>query len=367
MKLAKATSCLMLVALGGLARAQPSNVTPEGSFSERLGGIEADVDMIKEAVNEPEGAIQTTISDVKKLKKVKVSGYVQARYEYDQSAADGANKNAFNVRRARLKVAAQPTDKTALTLQIDLGGGSEEKSVATKDAYLEYFFRADPFKGPTLTAGQTKWPFGYQVVQSSSVRETPERARVIRTLFPGERDRGVKYSTAQDGRVFWEAGVFNGTGANTSDNNNEKDLVGRARCRFSDNLDAGISWYIGEALVSTDPTVEHDKTRYGADFQYYLQNTSLKAEYVTGKDLGFHKWGWWAQIAHNFTPRDTGVVMYDVFDDPASSRGKLDSWNVGWVHWLDDTTRLKLFYEFNCEERDEIDNDTLRVELISLF
>jgi len=359
--------CLVLIALGGLAWAQPSDVPPEGSFRERLGRVESDVDKIKQAVNEPEDAIKTTISDVKKLTKVKVSGYVQARYEYDQSAADGVNKNTFNVRRARLKVAAQPADNTGLTLQVDLGGGSEEKSVTTKDAYLEYFFRADPSIGPTLTVGQTKWPFGYQVVQSSSVREAPERARVIRTLFPGERDRGVKYSTAQDGRFFWEAGLFNGTGANTNDDNNEKDMVGRARYRFSDNLDAGVSWYIGEALASTDPTVEHDKTRYGVDFQYYLHNTSLKAEYVTGKDLGFHKWGWWAQITHNLSSRDTWVVMYDIFDDPTGSCGTLDGWNIGWIRRLDDAARLKLFYEFNGEERDKIDNDALKVELISLF
>ena len=46
--------------------------------------------------------------------------------------------------------------------------------------------------GLRFTMGQFKVPFGYEVLQSSADREMPERARVIRALFPGERDRGVR-------------------------------------------------------------------------------------------------------------------------------------------------------------------------------
>ena len=35
-------------------------------------------------------------------------------------------------------------------------------------------------------------PFGYDIEASSSERESPERARVFPTLFPEERDLGVK-------------------------------------------------------------------------------------------------------------------------------------------------------------------------------
>ena len=60
-----------------------------------------------------------------------------------------------------------------------------------KDAEATFVDTWTPF-GFRLTMGQFKVPFGYEVLQSSADREMPERARVIRALFPGERDRGAR-------------------------------------------------------------------------------------------------------------------------------------------------------------------------------
>lgn len=381
-----------LATLKNAAATPAASPEQQATMTERLEQLERDLAVLKDAVTEPEGSIQTTVNDVKKLKKIKVSGYVQARYEQDESANEGTtgtDKQGFDVRRARLKVAGQLGDKSMVTLQLDAGG----TSVSTKDAYLEYFFKDDPAFGSTVTAGQFKWPFGYQVVQSSSVRETPERARVIRELFPGERDRGVKFSTKTDGRFFGEVGIFNGTGTNAKDINKDKDIVGRVRMQVTPNLDAGVSGYVGnnfnpQTMKGTDvlfPTSETNKTRFGADAQFFFGSTSLKAEYVTGKDVlsivddkatgvGHYqpvtKSGYYAQLAHSFTSTDMGVVMYDVYDngdDRASAKGTLTSWNIGWVHWLDGATRLRGFYEINDEERNATDNNVVRIELITLF
>ncbi|MHB1001586.1 MAG: porin [Armatimonadota bacterium] len=351
------------------------------AYNDRIEKLEGELDSVKAAVTEPEGAIQANINDVKKLKTIKVSGYVQARYEYDQSTeevgAANKNKNGFQVRRARIKVAGSPTDNTQAVIQIDAGGNSDANSVVTKDAYLDYYLKGNPTLGTNITFGQFKWPFGYQVVQSSSTRETPERSRVIRVLFPGERDRGIKFSTATEKKWLLETGLFNGTGANLSDTNNEKDVVGRLRYAASDNLDLGASWYVGKNFnpevrnssnVITTPASETVKNRFGADFQYYMKDMSIKAEYVTAKDLGFDKWGYWAQLSKNITKKDIAIVMYDVFKDPSNTKnGRLSSWNVGWARWLDNATRFRLFYEFNKEEIAEFDNDVIRVEMISLF
>ncbi|MHB1456511.1 MAG: porin [Armatimonadota bacterium] len=340
------------------------------SFNERLETLEGKFESLHAAVTEPEGAIQANLNDVKKLKTIKVSGYVQGRYEYDQATAQvtagDKNKNSFSARRARIKVAGSPTANTQVVVQIDAGGNDDAKSVVTKDAYLDYYFKGSPALGPTLTMGQFKWPFGYQVVQSSSVRETPERARVIRVLFPGERDRGLKFSTATENKWTLEAGLFNGTGANTLDVNNEKAFVGRFRYALADNLDMGLSWYTGKAGNTT--LLQTDKNRYGVDLQYYMSNTSLKAEYVTADDLGFTKIGYWAQIAQTISKKNTLVVLYDFFKDPSNTKnGNLTTWETGIIHALDTSTKLKLFYEFNNEEKAEFKNDIFRFEVISLF
>lgn len=370
-------------------KASVKNPTP--AVEERIEKLEAALEAIKDAVNEPEGSIQTTVNDVKKLKKIAVSGYIQARYEYDESAkldpkAGTNGKDNFLVRRARIKVSGAPTDNTLAVIQADFGG----TGVTTKDAYLEYRFKGDPAFGPSVTGGQFLEPFGFQLVQSSAVRETPELARVIRTLFPGEYDRGVKFTTPTDGRYVLETGLFNGNGPNATDNNRTKDIIGRARMKVTPNLDAGVSWYFGKnfnpALDASGgqpavPTLMSTKNRFGADFQYFFGKNSLKAEYVTAKDVQLFRstteglyiptkpYGYYAQLTHDFTPKDQGVVLYDFYDDKYehTKNGKLTTWDLGWIHYLDDNLRLKLFYQINNEELNKVDNNIARVELISTF
>ena len=44
-------------------------------------------------------------------------------------------------------------------------------------------------------------------------------------------------------------GGYNGTGQNTNDNNDNKDVVGRIRRSFGQKLDVGVSGYFGEQFV----------------------------------------------------------------------------------------------------------------------
>ena len=96
------------------------------------------------------------------------------------------NFDRFLVRRGRLK-ATYAGDNAEYMLQIDATGDG----VVLRDAEATFVDTWTPL-GLRLTMGQFKVPFGYEVLQSSSDREMPERARVIRALFPGERDRGVR-------------------------------------------------------------------------------------------------------------------------------------------------------------------------------
>lgn len=305
----------------------------------RLDAVEEKVDLVKEAIDEPEGAIQTTISDVKKLKQIKLSGYFQGRYTYDYNPAN-INTNGFNTRRARLKVEAKPSEKSSATVQVDFGG----TAVTTKDAYMQYFLKGDPTIGATVTAGQFQTPFGYQLTRSSSVRETPEFADVVTALLgPIEYNRGVKYSSATDSSLTYEAGLFNSAGANLNETSNSKIAAGRIRYALTPNLDAGISGLFGKESVGG---VDNDKTRYGADAELYLTGMNLKAEYISGRDKGIQKWGYWAQVVRNVTKSDAGVVMYDVFNDGSgTSTAQTANWNVGWIHYLDSATKVKFFYK----------------------
>ncbi len=88
------------------------------------------------------------------------------------------------IRRGRVKFAYEGK-LSQFVLQID----ATEKGVALKDAYINF---KDPWLQMfTLQAGVFDRPFGFEVHYSSSMRESPERARITQTLFPQERDLGA--------------------------------------------------------------------------------------------------------------------------------------------------------------------------------
>ena len=387
-----------------------------------VAAVKSDVQQIKDAVEEPEGAIQTTIADVAKLKKIRVSGYIQARYESYQTPAGlairGDNKapdNRFYVRRGRFKVTGQPTNNTVGVVQLDVAGYDRTK-VETKDVFLEFHPWGVGVPAPFFVRmGQQSWPFGYVVERSDSVAEVPERPKVFggttvglagtpsfNGLFPGERDKGIcLFSTAMS-KIDWALGLFNGTGTKAGDqgtsylenggkfedNNGGKTVAGRIRYPFTENLNIGASFYAGTQAVrpfSTTPqAVNVDQTRYGADLQYYFQDASIKAEYVTGEEPYYSNTsatpnatsgtnrkvdGWYVLGVKNLGPKYQAVAQYDVLNDKAMANtfGKLSTWNLGVIRFLDEATRLKLFYEINNEQKNSVRNNGVRVEMITVF
>lgn len=358
----------------------------------RLDKVEADIEQLHTdqettaaAVFDPEGVVESTKADVAKLKTVKVSGYIQARYQTADLAkednAAGAEHDTFLVRRARIKVTGQPAEKTKAVVQLELA----KNSVALKDTYLQYMFKGDELIGPSVFLGQMNWPFGYEVSYSSSKRETPERALFIRRFFPGERDQGAKYTSDMDEPFVWQIGAFNGTGIeknSASDPNDAKDIIANVQWAPGD-LTIGASYYVGQGVwkkfgEAATFRSEVKKQRYGIDLQYYLNRYTLKAEYVRGRgvDEADAAWdqsryvdGYYAQLNYNLTQRNTLVARFSTLsEDPVKPAfGRRDTWELGWLHWLDGENRLKFFYKLNEEAQSEFKNDGFAVEWVGLY
>lgn len=396
--------------------------TGEGAQGEDAEALAADVRSMKEALEEAEGPVQTAIADVAKLKKIKVSGYLQGRYESYSTPAGVASKgdnkapdNRFYLRRGRFKIAGKPTDKTLGVVQLDLAGYDRSK-VETKDVYIEVHPWGIGVPAPFyVRLGQQNWPFGYVIERSSSAREVPERPKVFAGttvglsespsfagLFGGERDRGIALFSTEASKLEWALGVFNGTGVKAGDagsaflqsggrfedNNGSKAIVGRIRYPVSESLSVGTSIYRGSQAVrpvsSAPAAVSVDQTRWGLDFQYYAQGASLKGEYVTGREPYYSNTsatpngtsgtnrrvsGWYLVATKNIGRNHQFVAQYDVLEDRAmaSTFGKLTTWNLGIIRFLDNATKLKLFYEINKEQFKSSSNNGLRVELLTVF
>ncbi|HNU32952.1 MAG TPA: hypothetical protein PKN75_05110 [Bacteroidia bacterium] len=241
----------------------------------------ASVNTAKAQVTEPENT-DTTISTLSRygqelelLKRIKVSGYLQAQFQY----ADSSGQQSFNggnfpagvdkriaVRRGRVKFQydSQLNDKGWNTSQYVLQFDVTEKGLTIKDAYLKF---TDPWCGWfNFTAGMQNRPFGYEIGYSSNLRESPERGRMSQILFPGERDLGgmVTLQAPKISRWNWlklEAGYFNGTGArgpglDASDFDKFKDFIGHlsfAKNTANEKIryGGGVSVYDGGFRIDT--------------------------------------------------------------------------------------------------------------------
>jgi hypothetical protein len=278
-----------------------------------------------EAADTLNGKIENVKSDIELLKRLKITGYMQAQWQLADTAGAvtpysggvfpiGTN-NRFALRRGRIKFTYE-NELSTYVLQID----ATEKGVSLKDAYIAV---KDPWaQFVTLTAGVFNRPFGNEISYSSSARETPERARVTQNLFPGERDLGamITLQPKKGTRYEWiklDAGMFTGNGIN-SEFDTRKDFIGhlyftKANKSETVKFGGGISYYNGGVFQGTkyvytpgevidvtqpglvDSTASNKngfaKRQYlGFDAQFSVLSpigfTSIRAEYITGQQPG---------------------------------------------------------------------------------
>jgi len=199
-----------------------------------------------------------------------------------------------------------------------------------------------------FTVGQFKWPFGYEILQSSSVREMPERSLVIRRIFPGERDRGLRVKGSYEWLRF-AAGLVNGTGTEAGDKDDSKfkDLVARIGGDFG-WLVGGVSAYYGHVLrhdttVSmSPPTMRFRKLRLGADAQAYfdvpgLGGLALKGEFILAKDTNLKYQGTAADSCRDVTALGWVLTAVQNVGDFAGVVVRLDSFDPDYGKSLDST------------------------------
>lgn len=365
---------LAIVNVVFIASTSAAQGSAEDSLTEKVNQMGDEFEGVKERLSVAE-------SDILNLKKFKVAGYVQARYEYHDDAISSPVKgtagesqskllNRFFVRRGRIKVTYQANSNALGVVYFD-GSAS---GVSLKEAYVTL---TEPKTQLNFTLGQFNWFFGYEVSFSSSKREFPERARWSRALFPGERDRGLKvertFLLEQQYPLSLQAGIYNGNGTDdrsfgANDPNKDKDFIGRASCSFG-MIDVGISGYWGTQFNPSDSVIpkqmpsETDKTRLGADGQFFyelprLGGGVLKAEVVTGKEpknqskpfltadttrdvMGFDIM--WAQ---NLRDKFQFISRLDYYDpDRDIEDDQITTYGVGLVYFWDGNSKVKLVYE----------------------
>lgn len=174
--------------------------------------------------------ILTLEASVAKMSQLKISGYVQPQFVWQDIDSLGNaydTRVGFTIRRGRVKFThTTPIDGTTGSISAVIypdivesinASGVSVPGITLKEVYATWnVFQNLTSQAPELAfqMGAMNRPFGYEIGYSSSAREVAERSTAENRLFNGERDLGfqVLYSpTFGDITPLLELGVFNGT------------------------------------------------------------------------------------------------------------------------------------------------------------
>ncbi|HXF13598.1 MAG TPA: porin, partial [Terriglobales bacterium] len=187
----------------------------------------------------------------------------------------------FELSRIESRWSGALSDKVGMGFEIQYEpapDGTPEQLV--NDAFVEYYAS----DSVTLRAGQFVKPFGFDIQQSSTVRESPERGIFAEYFFPGERDRGFMVAAKLDSlgsawkgtEVF--AGAFNGNRF-FADNNRQLNYDIRVRKHFERlSLAVGFSAQIGHQLLPDGVGGSDRENIYGADLQWAWKRLAFQPE-----------------------------------------------------------------------------------------
>lgn len=326
---------------------------------------------VNDKVNGLTERLATAESDLAKLTKIKVSGYVQAQYQSFENPSLQPD-NYFSLRRVRVKFTYEAADGVKFVVCPDFGAGT----YTLKDAYV--VLNDHWSKSFSLWMGKFNRP-NYEVEYSSSQREVAERSAVIRALYPGERAIGAKLEynpvnvplhvqlallNGADGITINDASKVNLNSTENKDFDNYKDIIVRAYYNLSlgnfGGLDFGAHGYFGSFKSNALKTLSSDystikdvklgdavkRNWVGGEFQLFadvLGGLSLKGEYIAGKNasIGYapvttngvvtapgvanfqnNFSGYYLYFIKNLGKKNQFALRYDYYDPNTDIKGK---------------------------------------------
>ena len=248
-------------------------------------------------------------------------GYMQIRennlvntnglYKCDQCDKSIGPGNTFFIRRMRLVLSGNVSDHVSIYLQPDFASssGTGLNYAQLRDAYFDVTL--DPEKTSRLRFGQSKIPYGFEELQSSSNRLDFDRSDALNSAFPNERDLGIFYywapahirarfnelvSLGLKGSGDFGAfgtGFFNGQLTNTLEANNDFHYVARYtypfKLRNGQFIETSIQGYTGKYKVTslssnttTKPGANYDDQRIAGSLIVYPQPLGFQMEYNWG-------------------------------------------------------------------------------------
>lgn len=289
------------------------------------------------------GASTSAKSNKKWFDRLSIRGYAQFRYNATTDEDDGSapaqhvgdrsvgENQHFLIRRARVILSGDVSEHMYVYLQPDFatavpGSPDTNQFTQIRDWYGDLYI--DESKVYRVRIGQSKVPYGWENLQSSSNRLPLDRSDSTNSAVRNERDLGVFFywtpTEAQD--LFKEVldsglkgsgnygvfgiGVYNGQGGSFNEQNDDLHVVARLAVPYKFDNDQIVEWgiqgYTGKYTVLSSPiqplgvgpairplgTLETGnragvrEERIGGTFIYYPQPFGVQAEWNVGRGPG---------------------------------------------------------------------------------
>jgi hypothetical protein len=307
--------------------------------------------------------------------------FIQTRYS---AAPINGSGSAFqpNLRLSRIETrwAGRVADRLGAGFEIQFQEsveGSPEKLV--NDAFIEYYATDHV----TVRMGQFIKPFGFNVEQSSVVRESPERSIFSGYFFPGERDRGILLfgdfgflpgDGFRDLQYF--IGAFNGNRF-FNDSNRQVNYMARVRKIFAKKFAVGVSTQLGKQLLPPAVNGNDNERVFGIDFQYTAGRFGLRGEALTGNmpstrpsiqpDFfpafrpGAHSSAAELFVGYRILGRNNVYARYNQFNGDPTTGLNVRAFNIGYFRPIGQLSRLSIDYQY--KNRPSFEDDAINGRL----
>jgi phosphate-selective porin OprO and OprP len=319
-------------------------------------------------------------------KALQISAYTQVRYQFFQ---EEGKMNGFDIRRAYVDLKGSISPYFSYRLQTDFATSPKIVDALVELKLADYL---------NLTIGQQVIPFSLNNITSNTKLELADRVQSVEALASRKSDilsdnNGRDIGIAASGSLMkvndlnlidYRIGIFNGSGINKADLNEDKDVIGRLVFHPVKGLEIGGSTYYGFApdsatFYSNNSSIkDKDKLaakyfgvreRYGIELSYEYKFVNLKAEYISGKDGSISKAGYYVQLAAFVLPGKLQLVgRYDSYDKDKDKEDNISTNYTGGINLIfNPNILLQIAYTIRAEEGEAVDNNFGSVQLQASF
>lgn len=370
----------------GAVSTDPESVASMRLLVQQMSDMQAKLEKMQEDIEGILGWIEgqnenipIMAGDIETLEKAKISNYLQ--FQFIDSQENG-NRDGYAMRRFRIGQSNQIDSRTSMKISFDVAAGSQRLGAELKDAILTYDIEPSVERvGTQLLAGQQPLPLGYELERSSSEREFPERALYNRTMFAGQRNRGVYIKQGFGPKGFFHAGMWNSltvgdpqqTALNTYGNPGFQPAFSGGVRFYDVHYDIGVSGYFGrrqywKGATKTAEKVDRRFVFVDANYVGLLSpNLSLRGELLVGRDRvptisnndprylhATDVLGWQTQLLYNIGYRNQVALRSEYFDpDTDTASDGTRGYGIAYLYYINPGVRLTFAYEVFDEEGTE--------------